>query len=372
MNLFFQELGRIAGKGIPVLILVEFFALSLAWILALAVPMAVLISTLSAFGRMSGDGEITALRASGISPMQMIKPALIWGIFMTLFVGWFNNYVLPDMNHRTKLLGIDIHRKKPTMNIEPDIYNFDIPNYVLHVSDIDRENGTLKDITIYDEHNPDERSTIAAKDGKLEFVAAADAVILTLTDGEIHRPSRREPNGYEHTRFDSSLFRLRVPGMTLQRVDRAYRGDRELTVMDLMKRIRDLKEKSSSHNRRRISAYTVEIHKKFSIPVACFVFIILGAPLGILSHKGGMGVAGAISLIFFTFYWALLTNGEDLADRGIVSPALSMWIANIILAIAGLYFLWLARRRTTLPGMQFISNLLTRLFAPHKRMKDER
>ncbi|MDP8228938.1 MAG: LptF/LptG family permease, partial [Candidatus Electryoneaceae bacterium] len=140
MNLMFQMLKRIAGKGLPVTVILEYFTLNLAWILALAVPMAVLISTLSAFGRMAGDGEITALRASGVSPWQMIRPALWGGLLMTMLVFLFNNYVLPDMNHRAKLPLTDISRKKHTLNIEPGVYTFTIPKLVLLAEDVDRTN----------------------------------------------------------------------------------------------------------------------------------------------------------------------------------------------------------------------------------------
>ena len=148
MNLLFRMLPKLAGKGIPLLTAIEYFALSLAWILALAVPMAVLISTLSAFGRMAADGEITALRASGVSPRRLIMPALIGGFLMTGWVFYFNNYLLPDMNHRTKLLQIDISRKKPTFNLEANIFNFDIPNYVMLSKNINPETNSLKELII--------------------------------------------------------------------------------------------------------------------------------------------------------------------------------------------------------------------------------
>jgi len=115
-------LGRIAGKGLPLNIILEYFWNNLAWIIALAVPMSVLVAALAAFGRLSGDGEITALRASGIAPTRLIRPVLWAGLAVTLFVAWFNNYVLPEMNHRTRILWNDISRKKPTLSIEPGIF----------------------------------------------------------------------------------------------------------------------------------------------------------------------------------------------------------------------------------------------------------
>jgi lipopolysaccharide export system permease protein len=83
----------------------------------------------------------------------------------------------------------------------------------------------------------------------------------------------------------------------------------------------------------------IEIYKKYSIPAAAFAFVLIGAPLGILSRKGGMGIAVSISLLIFTFYWACLIGGEDLSDRGLISPFWGMWTANILISAGGLYLL---------------------------------
>ena len=86
--------------------------------------------------------------------------------------------------------------------------------------------------------------------------------------------------------------------------------------------------------------FWVEIHKKYSIPVACFVFVLVGAPLGVMSRRGGFGVAASLSLGFFLLYWASLIGGEKLADRGIVTPFMGMWLVNVVLGLFGLYLMF--------------------------------
>jgi lipopolysaccharide export system permease protein len=83
----------------------------------------------------------------------------------------------------------------------------------------------------------------------------------------------------------------------------------------------------------------VEIYKKYSIPFACIVFALIGAPLGYKVRRGGFGIAAGLSLFFFLVYWASLIGGEKLADRGFLSPFLGMWLVNIILGIFGLYLM---------------------------------
>ncbi len=97
-----------------------------------------------------------------------------------------------------------------------------------------------------------------------------------------------------------------------------------------------------------ISRLMVEVHKKYSIPAACVVFVLIGAPLGIMAHRGSWAVGGGISLFFFLLYWALLIGGEELADRRLISPFWAMWSADILVGAAGIYLLVRSARETTL------------------------
>lgn len=362
LNLVYQVLGKITGKGLPPEIILEYFFNNIAWILALAVPMAVLVATLSAFGRLSGDGEITALRSAGITPTRLMIPTLWAAFFVTLFVAWFNNYILPDMNHRSRLLWGDISRKKPTFSIEPGVFNFSIPNYALLARDVDQANGGLTDVTIYDERNPQERGVITAQEGRLEFNPASELFQLILFFGEIHRPSNREPGGYERTKFDSALFKIAAPGMVLKRGESSFRGDRELSAQEMVKQIGELKSREDPYEKRRIAALKVEIHKKLSIPAACIVFVLLGAPLGILAHKGGIGVSSGISLLAFLVYYIFITQGEILADREILSPAIAMWLPNVVFLGLGLWLQRYARNHSSLPGTGWVTAVFARWF----------
>ncbi|MBC8403452.1 MAG: LptF/LptG family permease, partial [Candidatus Marinimicrobia bacterium] len=117
-----RAIDRFLGKGIAVLTILEYLFLNLAWIVALAVPMAVLIAALMTFGRLSEDNEITAMRTSGISFLTIIRPALFFGLIVGSSLVYFNNFILPQMNHRARILSGDIYRKRPGLNIEPGYY----------------------------------------------------------------------------------------------------------------------------------------------------------------------------------------------------------------------------------------------------------
>jgi lipopolysaccharide export system permease protein len=109
---------------------------------------------------------------------------------------------------------------------------------------------------------------------------------------------------------------------------------------------------------RAINKYLVEIYKKFSIPFASIVFVLIGAPLGIRARKGSMGVGMSLSIGFFLLYWVFLIGGEDLADRRIISPFWAMWAANIFVGLAGIYLTWRTVKETSFIDWKYLLDTL--------------
>jgi len=109
---------------------------------------------------------------------------------------------------------------------------------------------------------------------------------------------------------------------------------------------------------KQIDQYLVEIYKKYSIPVACLVFVLIGVPLGIMSKRGGFGIAATLSLGFFLLYWACLIGGEKLADRDLLSPFWGMWMANFILGLLGIYLTVRIGKETVVLSFDFLKRLL--------------
>ena len=114
INFFLRAIDRFLGKGLSAVTIFEYLFLNFAWILALAVPMAVLIATLMAFGRMSEDNEINAMRASGISFTSILKPALIFGLIICLSLTYFNNYIL----NGSRVRGFNLHSEYKFLSID--------------------------------------------------------------------------------------------------------------------------------------------------------------------------------------------------------------------------------------------------------------
>jgi len=405
-NFLLRAIDRFLGKGLGLGILVEYVTLNLAWIAALAVPMAVLVATLMSFGRMSHDNEITAMRTSGLSYASIIRPALIFGMLICLALIYFNNQVLPNANHKARLLSTDINRKRPDLAIEVGVFVDDLPSYGMMARD--REGTIFKDILIYSKDNRTNQMTIFADQGTMEIID--DAILLHLEDGEIHELALPDHNEYRRLKFEQHRIVVPVDNLYLKRRESELRGDREMNVQMMFEKIKGYRNKIATvqnritnrissqtsytlsteliqeealvvverwqadiadstglskqdsirlmrraDNLRRgltgdfnllrsylkgINRYQVEIHKKFSIPFACIVFVLIGAPVGIMARRGGFVVAISLSLGFFVAYWALLIAGEELADRGLLSPLLGMWAPNILLAFTGIFLMW--------------------------------
>ena len=401
INFFLRAIDRFLGKGLSALTIFEYLFLNLAWIVALAVPMAVLIATLMAFGRMSEDNEINAMRASGISFMSILKPALIFGLTICLSLTYFNNYILPEMNFYARLLQGDIHKKRPGLDIEPGHFINSIPDYSMIIRK--DNNGLMEDVRIFSKENQEIQTSIYSLTGELEILD--DAIVLMLYDGEIHELDLNDYKSYRRINFKEHKIIIPADDMMLARRDTSNRSDREMTVpmmldkkanynkrsdrvknrigrafnkvigdslvptsldnallkmdnyraemlddnltpVEQRRQERKLKslERQMNNEYRLIqnyqksqNKYAVEIHKKFSLPIACILFVLVGAPLGTLTRKGGFIVAISMGFGFFLIYYIFLIGGDELADRNRVSPFVGMWAPNFLLLITGIY-----------------------------------
>jgi lipopolysaccharide export system permease protein len=360
LNLVFQMLGRITGKGLPASTIFEFFFLNLAWMIALAVPMAVLVATLTTYGRLSSDGEITALKSSGVGPIRLVAPALIVGTVVAVVLVIFNNNFLPQMNHRSRQLQADIKRKRPTMVLEPGVFLSDIPGHVMIARDVNQQTSEVHDVVVYKEDDPEYNTAITARSGVLRYNENIESFEFALRDGQILRTSKRNTNEYQKTNFEQAVFRIEATDVSLKRTSSDWLGEREMNVPQLIRKIRTDEAQKPMRNRRELDNLKVELHKKFSIPAACIVFGLLGTMLGQWVRRAGLGVSAGYSIFLFLVYWVFLIGGEDLADRGRVAPWLAMWAPNFLFFGLALYLIWRERRgRATVPVHVF-KGLLSR------------
>ena len=178
---------QLVGKGLSAWVIIELVGLNLAWMLVLAVPMSVLVAVLMAFGDLSSKNEITAMKASGSSLYRMMAPVLLAGICVGGLLVWFNNVVLPESNHRLKVLTGDVRRKRPTLALIDGVFSQEIQGYSILVRKVSQKSNDLQGITIYDFTNPAVNVTVTAERGRISFSPDFRKLIMDLEQGEIHQ-----------------------------------------------------------------------------------------------------------------------------------------------------------------------------------------
>jgi lipopolysaccharide export system permease protein len=248
-----KKFGALVGKGLPWGVIGEVFALSLPFIVAMTLPMAVLLAVLYAFSHLAADNEITALRASGISVYQILAPVLAWGVFMSAFNFVFVDQVLPRSNARLRSLLIDIGRKKPTFELREQVINEVPPSqYFLRAGRIDAATGRLKDITIYDLGGETSRRIIYADSGQMAYGEGQTDLNLRLYDGAIHQYRPSDPLTFQLTYYRVNNIRVKdVYDELVRNSSETVRGDREMSTCEMLSVIRDARtdQRSAAHDR---------------------------------------------------------------------------------------------------------------------------
>ena len=454
-----KHFGELVGKGLPTFVIAEFFGLSVPLTVALTLPMAVLVSTLYAFSRLAAENEITALKASGVSLVSVLKPVLWAALGVTVVMIGFNDQILPRSNHRLAVLQRDIAQKKPTFGLREQVINEVSPGKLyLRAGHLDEASNMMREVTIYDMADPTRRRTIYADSGNMRMSKSMTDLELTLYNGNMQDVPTVNPDELQRLYFNVDLVRVRGVGNQFQKTTSdSYKSDREMTVCEMQaaqdKARRDyelarkeflakraeLEESKSMLNKTALDArtsppwdiglgrlycnaialfapkkahaqgvsstprqivragasstpagqplppskqiiragmakldsapikgatptaaelaeleglrmrlddsatlmnsYGVEIHKKFALAVACFVFVLLGAPIALRFPRGGVGLTIGVSLFVFALYYVCLIAGESIAKRGLMPAVVSMWMANVIFALIALWLL---------------------------------
>lgn len=390
IDVVLQMMDQVLSKGLSASVAVQLFVYNLAWIVALAVPMAVLVAVIMAFARLSADNEIMAAKACGIGFLHLLRPvALGAGALMVIMI-LFNDWVLPDWNHRARNITASLKRLKAALVLKEKegVFIHKLGNrYSLLIREVDEERNALRGITVYDAGKKGPPTTLHAAEGRIEIFGDGSYIRLTLDKGEYHTVDANNPERFVRGSFERQSIHIEDPQRAFSDRSSSYRGQREMNIAALyaavekrrVEQTRGLKlidstaqryhsitsspetalddstgenasresqtltkqlqqQRRLAHSRaKQIDEFMVEIHKKFSIPAACVVFVLVGAPLGVFIRQRGATVSVGVSLVFFLVYWMFLIGGEELADRGFIPPAVAMWAPNVVFGLVGLF-----------------------------------
>lgn len=232
LQFLMQSMDQIVGKGLTLFVIVQLVVFNLAWIVVLAVPMSVLVAVLMAFGGLSSNNEVTAIKGSGVGLIKMMLPVVLASLLVFYLLELFDNDVLPDANHRAKTLMIDIQRKKPTFTIEAGQFSDEIDNHSILVHKTVPNSTDLFGITIFDFSNPQKFTTITADRGKVGFSPDMKQIIMRLYDGEVDQYDNSQADVYQRIRYQRQQIVLKAEGFAFEESSQSAfgRGDRELSA----------------------------------------------------------------------------------------------------------------------------------------------
>lgn len=314
----------VVNRGVPIGQMMLVFSYVLPAFLEVTVPMALLLAILVAFGRLSSDSEIIALRAAGVSLFRLLGPVAVLASAVALLTLWLSIAARPWGNSHLRTGLYEIVKTRAAAGIKPKIFNDEFKDLVIYVDAIQPVSDLLEGVLISDTRDASMHNTVYAESGRLVTSERRHTLTLRLQNGGIYSTGRGQ--GYQDTRFATYDITLDLNAALAQLRDREKDAS-EMTVAELNTAIATKQAQGEPAYVERIEAA-----RKYAIPFACLVFAALGVPLGIQPSRSAHSRGFSLSLALIFLYYLLLTFGQNLAERGALPPLIAVWLPNVVLA----------------------------------------
>ncbi len=443
MLFLFKYIDDLIGKGFEWYVILKLLMYAAATNVAMALPLAILLSSIMTFGNLGENYELVAIKSAGISLQKAMAPLFILVTFLGIAAFLFSDYMLPVANLKMGSLLYDVREQKAAFLIEEGVFNNSIPGYSIRVEKKEKEGQILKDIVIYDQSKGQGNTNILmAKEGEMYKTDDGNYLILRLKDGvryeegqgksgfnprqELTRLRFKETeqkfdlSSFQFKREDEnlfkgnyqmlnikqllinkdsvihlndsiskSIFRAITPSHKIFFVAQNYRSAKPMKGLNFKKdgilagidstqraivfanakeNIRVIKESltnsntNSDSNTDIIRRYRIEYNRKFTLAVSCLVLFFIGAPLGAIIRKGGLGLPVVVSVLFFLIYHIISTVGEKSVKVGNMNPVMGMWMAIFVLTPIGLFLTYKATIDSALFDADLYKNFFKKIF----------
>lgn len=419
VQFFWLYIDDFVGKGIDLSTLSEFIVYLTATLVPLALPLAVLLSSIMTFGKLGETFELMAIKSAGIPLIRFMQPVFLASGFLGFTAFLFANYLIPVSELKMRTLLYDIRVAKPAFDIKEGIFYDKLDGYTIKIGK-KLNDSVVSNILVYEKNSGLQDNLIVAEQGTMSFAADQNLLAFNLKNGWRYseKGNERTKNtefyriGFKQYKkvFDISSFRLSKTADSsfknhyrmlsfrqlnyiadsLERIADEKKEGQLLTIQqnlplaiedsiwskqpstkkanftsiystipDSLKgilnntisgRISSLKSQAellkydSQESNKELRLYRMEQHRKFSLSFACVVFFFIGAPLGILTRKGGIGLPLVISVLFFIVFHIINTSGEKMVKEGVLNPLSGMWLSSFILIPIGTLLMIKARK----------------------------
>lgn len=422
MQTLWRMIDDLVGKGLDFSVIAEFLFYVAITLVPMALPLAVLLSSIMTFGNLGENYELIALKSAGISLYRIMKPLIILIIFLTGLAFVFSNNVLPVANLKMYSLLYDIRRQKPEMSFKEGIFTNDLEGYSIKIDRINKNTGMMYNMLIYNHKDGNGNYEVTKADSGMMISDVKNNVMQlilyngnTYTDEGMKNVSARKTFPFQRLKFDKETVLIDLPGSDLKRTDESLFRSASLMLnlkqlkstidsvqnflnnkkaVDARRLLNSNFQRSKNPNprqdsvlfeasqgkysnpdslfnsydaeeRRRAVDYALqyarevkqrnqddlyyyvaqqeniiknqlEWHRKFSLSFACFIFFFIGAPLGAIIRKGGLGMPVVVSILLFIIYYIISMMGERSAKEAVITPGMGMWISAFILLPLGI------------------------------------
>jgi len=445
MQFLWKYVDDLVGKGLEWYIIGELLFFASANILPMALPLAILLSSLMTMGNLAENYELMAFKSSGVSLLQVFRPLFITIVIICLGAFLFVNYMLPEANLRLGALIWDIKTKKQVLDIKPGIFYNEITHYSIRIGEMNKKTSKVKDVLIYDQSSGGSSNVVIKSDsGEILLTENGKWLIIRLYNGNRYEEVRNSPRTFRtfpqtRTKFEEMQMRFDLSSFTFNRTDKSlFKGNyKTLNMMQLqrsedsiIKGISELDARVKSYiksyylytrdtinedsatkyiskfnpdliknvskkqqfaimdgalrNARNIKqilsvptaemkqlrgslcSYRIEWHRKIVISFAIIVLFLIGAPLGAIIRKGGLGLPTVVSIFLFIAYYIISIASEKLSKQFVLDPLVGMWIPVVFLFPIGIFLVYKANKDSVLFSKEayarFINSIIRFLF----------
>ncbi len=333
--LFLQKLFQLAdliiSKGATLASTANILAYVVPGFLVITIPMSLIVASLTTFARLSADSEITAMKASRISLYNMIRPVFLFALLAFMVTAFISLILVPGANTALKAHLVSMMKSRALIGIEPGIFSNTFEGMVIYVDKMDPLDN-MEGVFISDERSAREPYAIVAKRGHLIADQQTMNVTLAMQDGAILTQPHTE-QAYSLIGFDTARLNLDISNALLKN-NSPGKGPEDIESLELIQEIKRLRLEGKT-----VFRYETELHKRLSIPFACILLGLIGAPLGIRRSRSGKSAGIAIALLVFLVYFIILSGATNLAETGTLPAYQAYWVPNILMTVTALFFI---------------------------------
>jgi lipopolysaccharide export system permease protein len=322
----------LVSKGVGIVSVLQVFAHLMPSFLVLTLPIAGIIASITAFGRLSFDKELVAMQAAGLSLMRLARPVLLFALLVFGLTLWLAQWGQPWSSMNLKKVALNLLRDQLVLSLDRGTFNEPIPKMTIYVPDGDPEQATTG-IFVSDERNAEDPRIIVAQQYQVLMDASTNQVALRLQDGVIHSHANLADE-YERTSFASYDLKLSLS-------QSGYSSTEERPSYDsIIAQLTQSQWRDPAALRR-----LMEYYKDLAFPTASLVFCLLGVPVGIVSKRSGRMGGFAVGVLVVIVYYMLNIACEFLVTTAALSPFAGAWLPNGIFSlITAVWFYKMSRQ----------------------------